>query len=150
MDEFDALLLPIGLVYAVEDFYPRCALVDELAKVERDVLGDVVAVILAILQVLVYRRHVVRHLLWHTSRKQMSAKTGCLCFALNSKPDIDAAASRYSRVYYACLLLVPATCSPRCTGASTSAADDYVIVLLWCRRHVGSRAGELSREGFES
>ena len=70
VDEFDALLLPIGLVYTVEDFYPGCALVDELAEVERDVLGDVVAVMLAVLQVLVYCRHVVRHLLWHTSRKQ--------------------------------------------------------------------------------
>jgi hypothetical protein len=81
VDEFDALLLPIGLVYTVEDFYSGCALVDELAEVERDVLGDVVAVMLAILQVLVYCRHVVRHLLWHTSRKQMSARQGCLCSA---------------------------------------------------------------------
>jgi hypothetical protein len=69
---------------------------------------------------------------------------------LNSKPDIDAATSRNSSVYYACLLLVPAACSPRCTRAPTSAADDYVVVLLWCRRHVGSRDGELSRKVLES
>lgn len=88
MDEFDAFPLPIGLVHLVEDFYSGGSLVDEFAIVESDIFGNIVAVMLAILEVLIYGRHVVGDFLGYTSRTQCQPPQVLVALHRTSNPTL--------------------------------------------------------------